>query len=70
MLNKCSNPFRTGPYKSEQFWVNHYPEALKRYNYKSIDSARWGERVRDRKVMDLISVEDVISKIDYIHNKT
>jgi heptosyltransferase I len=69
-LYASSNPARCGPYKSQQVLINKYAEALKQYNHKSVAQARWGERVRDPEVMELISVEMVKQKIDsLISNK-
>jgi heptosyltransferase I len=63
-LYASSNPDRTGPYVSRQLTVNRYPEALRRFEGRSIDKVRWGRRVRDPAAMTLISVDDVIEKID------
>ncbi len=65
-LYASSNPLRTGPYNSLEYCVNAYPEALERYNGKTLDQARWGERVRDPRVMELIPVERVIQQLDRI----
>ena len=58
-LYASSNPLRTGPYLSQQWVVNKYPEALRRYTDKTLETAAWGERVRDPDVMDLIEVQEV-----------
>jgi heptosyltransferase I len=63
-LYASSNPERTGPYVSRQLTVNRYPEALSRFEGRSVDTVRWGRRVRDPAAMALISVDDVIEKID------
>ncbi len=62
-LYASSNPLRTGPYNSLQHCVNAYPEALQRYNGKTLEQARWGERVRDPRAMELIQLEQVIEKL-------
>jgi heptosyltransferase I len=62
-LYASSNPLRTGPYNSLEYCVNAYPEALRRYNGKRIEQARWGERVRDPRVMELIGVDQVIERL-------
>lgn len=67
-LYASSNPARTGPYKSLKQLVNCYPEALKQFKQKNLDEAAWGERVRDPRVMDLISVDYVKQSIDKILN--
>ena len=62
-LYASSNPERSGPYMSQATVVNAYPEALERFSQKSVDEARWGERVRDSQVMSVITVEKVIEKL-------
>ncbi len=59
-----SNPERTGPYASRELTVNRYPEACSKYLGKSVDQLSWGQRVRNANVMSLISVDDVVAKID------
>jgi len=69
-LFATSNPNFTGAYKSKEWIVNKYPEALKKFNNKSVENARWGERVRSPDAMNLISVADVEEKIKLIANNT
>jgi len=63
-LYASSNPKRSGPYKSQQILINKYAEALHEFSYKTIEQARWGERIRDPNVMNLISVDEVKHRID------
>lgn len=63
-LYASSNPERTGPYVSRQLTVNRYPDALRQFESRSVDEVRWGHRVRDPAAMALITVNDVIRKID------
>lgn len=63
-LYASSNPDRTGPYVSRQLTVNRYPDALDRFMGKTVDEVRWGQRVRDAEAMNLITVDDVTSRID------
>lgn len=65
-LYASSNPLRTGPYKSQSHVVNLYPEALQKYSSKSLEQARWGERVRHPEVMHTILIDDVMKKISDI----
>ncbi len=62
-LYVTSNPDRTGPYLSQQWVVNKYPEALKAEMGKDIDDAAWGQRVRSAEAMERISTDDVIIKL-------
>lgn len=59
-LYAVSNPDRTGPYFHREYTVNRYPDALG----VPVDSVRWGRRVRDNAAMDLITVDDVIARLD------
>lgn len=63
-LYATSNRHRTGPYLSQHLVVDKYPEAVERELGSSVDSIRFGRRVRDPRAMSLIRVEDVIEKLD------
>jgi len=63
-LYATSNPERTGPYASRELTVNRYPDAALKYLGKPVDKLRWGQRVRHPEAMDLITVHDVVGKID------
>jgi heptosyltransferase I len=63
-LFASSNPARTGPYKSQDILVNCYEQALLQYNHRTLEQARWGDRVRHPEVMELISVDSVKYSID------
>jgi heptosyltransferase I len=65
-LYATSNPDRTGPYASGKLTVNRYPDAVEKYLGKSVQSLRWGQRVRHPDAMDLITITDVKDKIDEI----
>ena len=65
-LFATSNVQRTGPYQWQQWVVDKYPEAVSLYMKKSVDQVSWGQRVRDPRAMTLISVQDVITKIDQL----
>lgn len=58
-----SNPQRTGPY-DRRWVVDKYPEALRLEFGRAVSEVRWGRRVRDPHVMDLIEVADVTERID------
>lgn len=65
-LYATSNPLRTGPYLSQHYVINKYPEALRKYSGKSVEAARWGERVRHPEAMNLITVDEVIAMLDRV----
>jgi heptosyltransferase I len=63
-LYATSNRHRTGPYFSQHLVVDKYPEAVAREFGRPIETLRWGQRVRDPAAMSLITVPDVIGKLD------
>jgi len=63
-LYVTSNPDRTGPYLSQRWVVNKYPEALKAETGQDVSEAPWGMRVRNPAAMQRISPVDVKNKID------
>ncbi len=69
-LYASSNPCRTGPYHHQNLVVNKYPEAVKKFLNKEVSELKWGQRVRNSEVMSLISVDDVMKKIELIESKT
>jgi len=68
-LFATSNPDRTGPYLSRSLTVNRYPEAARKYLHRGVDALRWGQRVRHRDAMGLITIDDVTSKIDMFFSR-
>mgnify|MGYP001555556820 FL=1 len=63
-LYATSNPERTGPSNSRKFTINRYPDAIRQYLGKNVADVSWGQRVRDPAAMSLITIDDVIEKID------
>lgn len=61
-----SNPQRTGPYRYREWVVNAYPRAVKKVFGRSVDRVRWGRRVREQDVLDLIPVAAVEEKLDLL----
>ena len=64
-LYATSNPARTGPYLSQKYTINRYPDAISQYLGKNVADVRWGQRVRNPHAMDLVTVRDVIDKVDF-----
>ena len=54
---------RSGPYRYLDLCVNRYPEALKIYYGKSTKDVRWGKRISNPKVMELVSTQAVITQM-------
>lgn len=63
-LYASTNPDRAGPYNHKQTVVNKYPQALLKYNNKTVENAPWGERIKTAECMQLITIDDVIEKIE------
>ncbi len=55
---------RSGPYHSLDLCVDRFAEAARRYRGKEPEELRWGTRIEDPGVMDLIEVDDVIDRIE------
>ena len=66
-LYASTNPQRAGPYRHQQFVANRYPEALQQYHQQTVEQASWGKRIKTAECMKLITVDDVIEKIEMIH---
>lgn len=54
---------RSGPYHSLDLCVDHFAEAAARFRHRKPEELRWGTRIADVGVMDLITVEEVIAKL-------
>ena len=65
-LYVTSNPDRTGPYLSQKWVINKYPEALKAETGHEVEDVSWGTRVRSPGAMQRITISDVIGKIDQL----
>lgn len=63
-LYATSNPDRTGPYLNRELTVNKYPVAVQEELHKNIEDIPWGKRVRNPQAMEMISVEEVIKKLE------
>ncbi len=63
-LYATSNPGRTGPYRSIDLCVDAYDQASRKYLDKPASKIKWGKRLVYPGVMDLITPDDVIGKLD------
>jgi heptosyltransferase I len=69
-LYATSNRLRTGPYLSQRWVVDHYPDAVRKEFGVPVDRLPWGARVRDPDAMDLIKVEEVTARLDQLFATT
>jgi len=63
-LYGVTNIVRAGPYNSRNLCIDKYQEALKKYSGLKFEQAPWRYKNNHPDVMKLISVTDVIEKID------
>jgi len=55
---------RSGPWNSLDLCVDRYPEAALKYRGKAPTELRWGHRIEEAGVMDLVQPSDVIARLD------
>lgn len=65
-LYATSNPDRTGPVLGRKWVVNAYPAAVQRFLKRSVETVRWGRRVRDPDAMSLITPAMVVERLDQL----
>lgn len=61
---------RTGPYGATQFCVDRFEEAVRTLLRREPASLPWARRVHDPRAMPLITVGDVLEKIDLLRGRT
>ncbi len=65
-LYACTNPDRSGPYNSLEYCVNRFPEAVEQFAHSTVDEIRWGKKVEQEGVMDLITVDEVVRNLEQV----
>ena len=68
-LYACTDLARCGPYSDLSYSVDHYDDAARKFMGKSAQEIPWGKRVEFPGVMDLITVEEVISRFEAYRTK-
>jgi len=63
-LHAASNPRRSGPYLSQQWCVDRYDDAARKFLGRPSGAIKWGTRIERPGVMDLVTVDDVIERLD------
>ena len=56
---------RSGPYNSLDLCVDQFAAAARKFRNSDPESLRWGSRIEVPGVMDLISVDDVLERLQY-----
>lgn len=57
---------RSGPYNSLQCCVDHFADAARKFRHCQAEDLRWGSRIEEEGVMDLISVQEVKQKLEQL----
>ena len=55
---------RSGPYNSLDLCVDRYEEAARKYRNRAAAEVRWGHRIEEPGVMDLVRPADVIGRLE------
>jgi heptosyltransferase I len=63
-LHACTWSRRSGPYHSLQLCVDKFAEAARRYRNATPEQLRWGTRIEEPGVMDLVEVGEVIERLE------
>jgi heptosyltransferase I len=63
-LYAATNPARSGPYYSREWCVDRYDAAARRFRRRAATELPWTTKIEEPGVMDLISVADVIERLD------
>jgi heptosyltransferase I len=65
-LYAVASPQLSGPYHSQHLVVNRFPDAVRTILGKDPQEVAWKTRVKSRRAMDLITVEEVLAKIEKV----
>ena len=65
-LYAVASPELSGPYHSQNLVVNRFPDAVRTILGKDTDEVPWKTRVKSSRAMELITVKDVISKLETV----
>jgi heptosyltransferase I len=65
-LYAVAPPELSGPYNSQHLVVNRFPEAVRTILGKDPQKVAWKTRVKSRRAMALITVDDVLAKLDAV----
>lgn len=63
-LYAATDPVRSGPYSDRQWCVDRYDAAARMFLSRPASALRWGRKIEQPGVMDLIETADVIERLD------
>lgn len=63
-LHAASNPARSGPYSDRRWCVDRYDDAARKFLHKPAAEIPWGTKIEYPGVMDLVTVDDVVDRLE------
>lgn len=63
-LHAASNPDRSGPYSDRRYCVDRYDDAARRFRGRPAAALRWGSKIEEDGVMDLVTVDDAVAAFE------
>lgn len=63
-LHAASNPARSGPYSDRRWCVDRYDDAARKYLHKPATDITWGTKIEYPGVMDLVTIDDVVDRLE------
>jgi heptosyltransferase I len=63
-LHAASNPARSGPYSDRQWCVDRYDDAARQHLHKRAAEIPWGTKIEYPGVMDLVTTDDVVERLE------
>ncbi|MGH8182124.1 MAG: glycosyltransferase family 9 protein [Rhodanobacteraceae bacterium] len=63
-LHAASNPARSGPYSDRRWCADRYDDAARKFLHKPASEIPWGSKIEYPGVMDLVTVDDVVEKLE------
>lgn len=63
-LHAASNPARSGPYSDRRWCVDRYDDAARRYLGKPATEIPWGTKIERPGVMDLVTVDEAVARLE------
>lgn len=68
-LYAVASPVLSGPYAAQEYVVNRYPQAVRKFLGKDPDQVPWNTRVHHPDAMSLIQTEDVLQQLGRLFNE-
>lgn len=69
-LYAVASPTLSGPYAAQQYVVNRYPDAMRKFLGKDPERVPWNTRVHNPDAMALIQTEDVMQQLSRLFETT